>query len=859
MSGAFESTAESDRMRRLLLAETARRFTLENGLTVVHREDWSAELVSVQLWVRTGSLHEGRWLGSGLSHYLEHMVFKGTGKRGDGEIAREVQEHGGSINAYTTFDRTVYYVNLPSEHAAFGLELLADMIFSPSLTDEDARKERDVILREIDMGRDDPDHRLSRTFFQTAYREHPYRLPVIGSRMLFGSLTGDDLRAYHAARYVAANSVLIVVGAVDEATLQASLEASYAALPERSVVPVPVPSEPVQLARREQRLAGDVTVCRGMLAYGIPGLAHPDAPALDLLASGLGQGQSSHLWRVLRDEKALVHDISAHAWNPGEQGLLWISYYCDPVQRERVEAAILAELATVVEKGLPEPSLEKARRGALVSEINSRKTMAGQASRLGLAEVVVRDLGYAETYHDSLARTSAEAVRRAAARYLVPSRLTLASLNQASSEARLRPPARSREAPPEFSHRCLANGATLIWQRDRRLPKVHLRYSALGGAHYESPGERGITQLLATLLTKDTRWGRAEEIAEAIERVGGQFSEFAGNNAFGLSLEVLSQDLGLARTLLEDAIQDPRFQPEVLEREKSCQIAAIKERWDDNVERAHSLLRQRFFGKHPLAIEADGTLESVPAIGMDALRAHYERLVVGCNAVLVVAGDFDPERDLPLFEAFLLDLPGWSFRAREVPFVPGGAGAFEEFAPREQAIVLLGFGDGGVKAPDELCGQLLHAACADMASTLFRTVRDERNLAYFVSANRMMSLNTGQFVFYGGTHPDTAEEVLAAFHAESERLRTRGLAPDELERARIRLKGQMRMQRQSIGARASAASLNVLYGLPVNDWKDYDARLDRVTLADVRTYAEQHLRADHGVSLVLGPKAAVSA
>lgn len=855
MSSAFDHRKDSDLLRRTFFAEAAHRSTLKNGLTVLSREDFSSELVSVQLWVKTGSMHEGRHMGAGISHYLEHMVFKGTARREDGQIAREVQERGGSINAYTTFDRTVYYLNLPSEHVNFGLELLSDMVFAPTLMEADACKERDVILREIDMGKDDPDHRLSRALFETAYRAHPYRHPVIGHRSLFSALNAADLRTYHTARYHPGNAVLVVVGAVEEKNLKKGLDEHFGGLVPRALDPIVVPSEPAQLALREQRLSGDVTICRGVFSFRIPSLAHADSPALDMLASCLGQGQSSHLWRTLREEKELVHDISVQSWNPGENGLLWISYFCDTGRREAVEKCILTELERVIEKGVPDSALEKARRSALVSEINARKTMSGQASRLGMAEVVVGDIGYPETYHNRLQKVSTEEVQEVARRYLVPHQLTRVSLNQTNVDIRKRSVSSSSERPGDFESQRLENGALLLWQQDRRLPKVHLRYGALGGAHYESPSDRGITALLATMLTKDTRWGRSGEIAEAIERVGGQFGEFSGNNSFGLSLEVLSQDLDLARSLLEDAILGPRFQPDVFDREKAAQIAGLKERWDDNVERAHLLLRQRFFGDHPLGVEAEGNLQSVQSLSLDALRSHQARLMVGGNAVLVVSGDFDPDRDLPLFEAFLLDLPGWPFERKEIPFVPGPNAAYEEFAPREQAVILLGFPDAGVQSDLELSGQVLHAACSDMASTLFRKVREERNLAYFVSATRLLSLNTGQFCFYGGTHPDSAEEVLATFHEEADRLCSEGLDVDEFERARMRLKGQTRMQRQSISARSNVACLNALYGLPINDWKDYDERLDRLRPSDIQKFAEKYLRADQGVSLILGPRA----
>jgi zinc protease len=846
-----------DQLRPTLFAHHPLRYSLENGLTVLHRPDHSAHLISVQIWVKTGSIHEGQWLGSGISHYLEHMVFKGTAKREDGDIAREVQERGGSINAYTTFDRTVYYVNMPAEHIEFAIEMLADMVFTPSLRDEDAVKERDVILREIDMGLDDPDHRLSRSLFETAYRTHPYRLPVIGRKELFSALTGEDLRAYHAARYDPSNAVLVVSGAVEESALRKIVDAEVAKLPSRSVAPVMVPSEPMQLAKRENRLAGDVTLCRGTLAYRIPGLSHPDAPALDLLASCLGQGQSSQLWRTLRDAKQLVHEISAQAWNPGEGGLFWISYLCDPAKREVVEASIEQVIQTVIEKGVEKAALEKAQRAALVGEINSRKTVEGQASRLGLSEVVVGDLGYPQIYLERLEEQTPAKLREVAQRYLVKNALTAVSLNQKSADERPLPRRQSQTGGDDFQVRELSNGSKLIWQRDQRLPKVHLRFCSLGGAHYEPRELRGLTDLTATMLTKDTQWRSHASVSEAIEMVGGRFSEFAGNNSFGLSLEVLTQDLPLARTLLQDALLGPRFLPDVMERELAGLVAAVKERWDDNVERAHTLLRQKFFGDHPLAIEPGGTEETLGRIGIDDLRSYHERMLVGGNAVLVVTGDFDDDRDLALFEALLLDLPDWQFDRREIPFQPSQGSSHEVYAPREQSVVLLGFPDAGVCAPDELTAQVINAACANMASRLFMRVREEKNLAYFVSAHRSLSLNTGLFTFYAGTHPDAANEVLDVFHDEARRLREEGLTQDELDRARVRMKGRMRSSRQSIGSRASQAGLNALYGLPINDWKDYDERLDALTLADVQTCAAKQFQADAGVSLILGPKASI--
>src|SRR3954463_7531993 len=198
-----------------LWREPIERYVLPNGLTVLLKRDDAAPVSSVQVWVKTGSIHEGDYLGAGLSHYLEHMLFKGTERRTGREITATVQAHGGYINAYTTFDRTVYYIDLPSEHANVAIDLLADAVLRSTLPADEVTKERDVILREIAMTKDDPDNRLWDAVFSAAFREHPYRQPIIGHRDVFSAVTRDDLNAYYRARYVPNNLTVVVVGDVD--------------------------------------------------------------------------------------------------------------------------------------------------------------------------------------------------------------------------------------------------------------------------------------------------------------------------------------------------------------------------------------------------------------------------------------------------------------------------------------------------------------------------------------------------------------------------------------------------------------------------------------------------------------------
>jgi zinc protease len=524
------SSPSSSRADRTLLAalwrDAADRFTLPNGCTVVLKRDGAAPVVSVQVWVRTGSIHEGTHLGAGLSHFLEHMLFKGTDRRAGREISATVQAHGGYVNAYTTFDRTVYYIDIPAEHAAVAVDVLADATLHSTLPAEEVAKEKDVILREIDMCLDDPDQRLGQALFETAYRAHPYRQPIIGHRDVFAATTREDLLAYYRERYAPNNLVVVVVGDFDPAALRAAVTEHFGSAPRRRLAPVLVPDEPPQLAPRERHLFEDVNVARAGLGWRIPSLSHPDMPALDLAAMVLGHGDSSVLWQAVREKARLVHTIDAMTWSPGTSGLFYVSYLAEADKRVAAEAAVRREIARVADRGVPAAALRRAVRQAVAAEVNGRKTMAGQASRLGLAEVVVGDPDYTRRYFERLFALRPDDLRRVLRTHLVPEGLTVVSSNPAAAASAAAAPAGRARSASAFEEVALPNGARLLLQPDRGLPNLHLRLAFPGGPLFEVPGRRGANALLASLLTKDTTRRSSDAVAAAIESVGGSFGEF---------------------------------------------------------------------------------------------------------------------------------------------------------------------------------------------------------------------------------------------------------------------------------------------------------------------------------------------
>ncbi len=839
-----------------LLAESVHRWTLPNGLVGLSKEDRAAGLVSAQVWIRSGSIHEGAWLGTGLSHYLEHLVFKGTARRGPLQISAEVQAAGGSINAYTTFDRTVYYIDGPAESAPLFLDVLADMVFAPKLDPAEVARERDVILREIDMGRDDPQSRLMEGLFALAFRQHPYRYPVIGVRALFESLTRDDLAAYHAARYAPNNAAVVLAGAFAAEEAQALVEKYFGALIPRRMPSPTIAAEPPQLAARHQTERGDVNVVRGVAAYRVPHLAHPDAPALDLLALVLGGGQASILWQKLREEKKLVHHIHAGNWNPGDAGLSWISYLCDEGKRGEVEAAVAAELARVAQKGMPEEMVARARRQILVSEVDSRRTVSGQASRLGHGEVVLGDLDYPRVYFQRLAQVRARDLAQVAARYLLAEQSSAIALEPAVKKTAPNiAVAKASGGWPDFEEIRLPNGARLLLQPGGALPKVHIRAALNGGACYEDKAQRGVTALLSTLLTRDAGGRSALAVAKEIENAGASWHEHTGNNSFALAFEALAGDFALGARTLRAALWQPGFAARTFAVERDSQLAELREEDDEIVDYGLRVLRAKFFKKHPFSIGALGTLESVGVLTVDDVRQQHRALAVGPNLAVAVSGQFERAQALDLLGPVLAAAPATAFAPRTPDYAgPKAAAEFVEKLDRAQTVVFDAYPDGGVTAPDFLTGEIVDELLSGMSSRLFVRVREELGLAYFVGAARVTGVRAGLMYLYAGTQQASRAAVLAEFDAEVARLHSGKIDDAELARARARLKAQLRVGRQSPSHRAQQAALNALYGLPLNDAKIREAAYDAADAAAVRAFAEKYLRPAARVRLTVQPK-----
>ena len=835
---------------------TAKRFVLPNGLILIAQEDHSAPVASVQAWVNTGSIHEGKHLGAGLSHLLEHMLFKGTATRSTSAIAQTVQDEGGYINAYTSFDRTVYWIDVPRAGTATALDILADACMNSTLPPDEFVKEQEVIRREFAMVADDPDRVNNQQLFSTAYREHPYRFPVIGYLDVFNGLTRDDVLAYYKARYVPNNIVFIVVGDIDTAAVLGQLETFFADHPRQALPPVYLPAEPPQVGQRDAHREFATELSRVLVSWHIPGITHPDVPALDLLATVLGDGRSSRLYRQIREEKQLAHFISAFSYVPAQPGLFGLDATTDPDKREAAEQAALDLIAEIGRDGLTPAELAKAKRVTLNNQIHALVTMRGQASDLGSNWLLTGNLDFSRDYLAAIQAVRAEDIARVARTYLQPGNRTVCALDPITEKTGAVTTAPDLVEAGEIQKFELPNGLRLLVREDKRLPLVYLDAVFRGGILAETPADNGVTKLFSRVLLKGTKNRSAEQLAEEVESVGGSLGSEAGNNSFSVSLEMMQPDLDLGLDVLADVLLHAALPEEAIAREKAVQLAALKAEDEHVTSLARNLLRSTLFAGHPYALRTSGSPETVSTLDRAQLDAFRRKHLVARNGVLAVFGNVDAQTVKARVEALLGALPTGelALTAPPQPAPLAESRLVERFEDKEQAVLMVGYAGASVSNHDRYALEIIDEASSDLGSRFFVRIREELGLAYFVGSSQMLGLAPGLFTFYVGTDPRKVDEVRAAFADEIAKLAAEGLTPEELMRAKKKLLGKQAIAYQSNAALAYTAALDELYDLGYRHYQDMAARLEAITLEEVRAAARKYFQGRPAITAIIRPQ-----
>jgi zinc protease len=854
---------------------------LDNGLHLLLRESRLAPVANVQIWARVGSADE-RPEEAGLAHFHEHMLFKGTGRRGVGEVAGDVEGAGGRINAYTSFDVTVYYATLPADALETGLDVLVDAVRHSLFDPDEIRREQEVVIEEIRRSADTPGHVLSDITFREAYRRHPYRAPILGTAESVAGLDRERCLAFFRRWYAPDNLTIVAAGDFDAPAVRdriASLFEGAAPGHARRDRPEEPPHGDLRAFVDRRAFEGH----RIELAWPSARFRDEEATHLDLLSFILGECESSRLVRRLREREGLVDRIDSSSYTPFDRGLFSVQLETDEARARAAVEAVAEEVERLRREPVTRAELERARANFLASEHFERESVSGQASKLGSFELLGAGWQSEDRYFENLRTATAEDLLRVADTYLSPEQLTVAALipdepTHTLDEAAIggavaagrtratrdgaarRAPARRRRptAPPapgpttsdtgpgEIHTYPLPGGGVLHVAPRRSVPVVAARAAFVGGLLADAPGAAGLSSFTTSMWTRGTKSRSAAEFARAVEDLAADVSGFSGRSSIGATLEATSDHLLPALDLMSEVLLEPRFDEEELERERRETLAAIDRREDQLAQRAFQLFGETEFREHPYRLPMIGQRASVEGFTVDDVRAHHARLVRAPNCVIAIAGDVDPDAVAAECETRLAGLPRGPFERPASPEEALSSGVREAVVrkDRAQAHLVLGFRGTHVGDPDRLALEVVAQVLGGQGGRLFLDLRDRQSLAYSVSAMNVEGIAPGFFAIYIGTAPDKVDAARGGILEHLTRLVDSPPSEAELDRARRNLIGNFAIDQQRSSARAAHIALDALYGLGPGAHRRYPEEIAAITREDVLRVARRFFRLD---------------
>lgn len=900
-SATAPATARATGISAGLAEHDIHAWTLANGLEVLFLAKHDAPVATVQIFYHVGSKDEH--VGNrGVAHMFEHMMFKGSLHVPPEDHARMLKEVGGQVNAFTTEDVTVFHQTVPPSYVDFALELEAERMRNLRLFPSTVDSERKVVEEEKRLRIDNnPVGQAIEAFRALAYTKHPYQWTAAGTIEDLDRVTPADCQAFYDTYYRPNNATLVVVGDLDEAAVRSSVERRFGGLAAGPVSSRTYAMEPGQRVARTTTLTRDVNLPIIATGFHIPAAAHPDIPALEVLATILSAGESSRLnQRLVRRDKLAVAagGVAEVMEHPG----LFIVYAAhlpstEPARaQERVHAALVDEIARVRTHGVAPAELVKARNQLQAGFTFGLESSEGIARELGLAQLVRGDWRRFLDATRSYARVTAADVARVARTYLVEDNSTTVMLRPPSPSSALAsagsaPVAAAGAAPPSPSSGAIApdapvapppvavldpaatfwsgrqdlirapappvaqalslppiarstlpNGLELVMVPRATLPIVSLSIAIKAGDFDEEHEvNQGAAEFTAAMLRKGAGSRTADQISRAIDSVGGVLDAVAGPEHTVLTCSVLAKDVGLCVQLLADVILRPTFPAAEMPEVRDQLLAALAARADDPHELASEQLDAMIFGTaHP------GGWFLLPRHVQKLSRAELARYWKGFyrpnNAIVAVAGAVEPvAMQARLARAF----SGWAAgpippRPKlEIPEARGTHVLLVDKPDLTQATLL--FGHAGIRHADPAwyAATLVNYVLggSDFSSRLMIEVRTKRGLTYGIGSSFGESSTASGFRISAATRNQTAVEALRLGVGELRRMQAGGPTATELSKAKGYFAGSTPLALESAAGLSSALVTAELHGLPA----DYVARLApslaAVTEADARAAA----------------------
>ncbi len=852
---------------------------LNNGATVIVKR-FASPVLSVRGYVKTGGVYEGKWLGGGLSHLLEHLVAGGSNqRRGEAENREMLQHIGNNSNAYTSQSHTAYFVNTTPQHLNQAADLIAGWMLTALITPEEYAREYQVVQRELEMGKGEPGRQFYYLSNLNRYRLSPARVPVIGYQSVIQGLSRDDVYSYYRQAYQPNNMVFVIVGDLPPQTMLQAMQKQLDSAAAGREFSHDIAEEPPVLAPRTLASAmPKLGAAKLELAFPTIKLSDPDLYALDLLATALADGESALLVRELRDKRQLVSAISASSGTPEfVQGSFEIDMQLPPDKIKPATEALLELLRQVKQKPLDEQSIQTAKTQMRAGRIKGMQTAEAVASSLAGDYLSTGDIHFTDHYLQRIGEVTAEQMRQAAGRYfdegkllttvMLPSEVapTLPQAEQlirAAAAAATRPAATAPSAAVVRRH-VLDNGTILLIKRITTSPLVQIQMYALGGLSAETQSTNGLGNLAMELLPRGAGENDAEKIATFFDAKGADFNSGCGNNTWFWNANCLKEDFAAVMGMYGQLVNQPTFAEPELAAMKQRILTAIDGQDASWQSQSMRFFKQAYFGplNSPYQFTILGERKTVEQLTAQQVRDYYSQRISKSRRVLAIYGDVDEAEALKLAQQSVGQGP--KLIETPTPAPSDAASAQPATRPTLQvravkvqttqqplAGVVIGFDSHsviGTPINDPLTvGTTMASGFGYPTGYLHETLRGQ-GLVYMVFAQNWPGRDAqhpGAYIAYAGCDPTKVNQVVELILLNLARLQgsDADMQRSWFERSKQLILTEDAMSKETPAQQATTAALDELYGLGYDRDQSFARRISDVNLTDVRSAFARRVR-----------------
>ena len=857
---------------------------LKNGMTVIVKR-MSSPVVSVRGVTMAGGVYEGRWLGGGLSHLLEHLVAGGSSERRTEAQNRDLlQKIGNNSNAATYEDHTEFFINTTKAHMAEAVDLVTGWMLGAKITEAEFEREREVVQRELEMREGEPETPLFQMSDMNRYRVSPARVPVIGYQAVIKRLTRDDVYTYYKMAYQPNNMIFTVVGDMEPQKMLEAVQKYVADAPPGRVFSHNIEAEPnVMTPRTIAATFPKLGEARMIIGYPAVSMYDPDMYALDLLGTALGGGESSLLTEELRDKQQLVSGVEADDETPTyARGTFMVVLQAEPEKIQAAAEAALKILDDIKTNGIDEDRLTRAKTQMRAQFVKRRTTAEDMSSAIEEDLRMTGDPSFSEKYIDRIEHITQQQIQAVARKYFNRQTLLTTALFPAEwagaaglpkAEDLLRsqsatPSEKSKQNQPsgQVVRAELDNGTVLLLKRISTSPLVVMQMYSLGGVTAEDAKNNGIGNLTMDLLTRGTKTRSAQDIATYLDGIGGDMGGACNNNTWSWSANCLAADFDKTFDLFADVVNNPSFPEGELQQMKKRLHAAIQSedaQWDAQTFR---YFRKEFFGpmNSPYQFTARGTIKNVDAFTRDQISNWYEQKVLHGRRVLAIYGDIDVDKAKSLAENLFgkgprLEGGSLSSDRTETPAAENQKGSEPSINVDQVKVqktdqglagVVIGFKSNNlIGSPDTYDFTVLKTITGGYTyptGYIFETLRG-LGLVYVAETQVLPGQSKampGTFFVFAGCQPENVNKVVDQILLNTARVQGSpdDIVPSWFDRSKELITVADAMENETPSAQAALAALDELYGLGYAYHDQFDQKIRGVQMQQVRELAASRLR-----------------